>query len=268
MICIVELIKTHMRYFIVFSFLLISSFGFAQNDTILHKIEGNVVNAETLLPMKNVHVINTSKVKGTITNGNGLFEISVQANDTLLFSYLGFETIKVRVSNDWIKNKTAKVVLTEKAYALEEVVLKKYNLTGYVEVDARLIPVIEEKPRYSISGLNAGYEAGDKSPSAATKVLQSIFNPADFLYNVFGKRPKQMRKLKEMKKDNTIRDLLATKYDRQTLAALLEVDKDDIPVILQNCNYSEYFIKTANDLQILDAISDCYEEYKVLKQNN
>ena len=70
-----------------------------------------------------------------------------------------------------------------------------------------------------------------------------------------------------MKKDDTIRELLATKFDRETLAALLEIDKDDIPLILQNCNYSQYFIKTANDLQILEAISSCYEEYKILKKN-
>jgi len=32
------------------------------------------------------------------------------------------------------------------------------------------------------------------------------------------------------------------------------------------CSYSEEFIKTANDLQIMDAISECYEQYKVLKK--
>lgn len=256
-----------MRFFIVFSFLFLSFLGFAQNDTIVSRIEGIVINAETRLPISNVHVINTTLVKGTVTDGNGFFELNAKVNDTILFSYLGFETIKVRVTNDWKKNISAKVAITEKAYALEEVIVRKYNLTGYIEVDTELIPVIEDQYRYSISGLNAGYEVGNKSPSAVGKVIQSIFNPADFLYNVFGKRPKQMKKLKEMKKDNTIRDLLATKYDRQTLAALLEVDKDDIPLILQNCNYSEYFIKTANDLQILDAISACYEEYKILKKN-
>ncbi|MEY2739810.1 MAG: hypothetical protein RL259_1719, partial [Bacteroidota bacterium] len=77
----------------------------------------------------------------------------------------------------------------------------------------------------------------------------------------------EMKKLKEMKKDDTVRNLLATKFDRETLAALLEIDKDDIPQILSNCNYSEYFIQTANDLQIMDAISLCYEEYKILKKN-
>jgi hypothetical protein len=35
----------------------------------------------------------------------------------------------------------------------------------------------------------------------------SIFNPADMLYNFFGK-PKELKKLKEMKKDDTVRNLL------------------------------------------------------------
>lgn len=267
MICIFEIRFTIMKHFIAFCFLFIAGIGFSQNDTITHAIKGTVVNAETLLPMDRVNVINTTRVKGTITNGSGVFELNVKVNDTLLFSYLGFETIKVRITNDWIKNKTAKIIMAEKAFILDEITVRKYKLTGYVEVDTKLIPVEENNFRYSIPGINAGYEVGDKSPSAVTKVLQSIFNPVDFLYNVFGKRPKEMKKLKEMKKDNTIRDLLATKFDRETLASLLEVSVDDIPLILQNCNYSEYFIKTANDLQILDAISDCYESYKVLQKS-
>lgn len=255
-----------MRYFVVFLFALAINLGWAQKDTLVN-IKGTVVNNETKLPISNVNVINATRVTGTATSGSGTFEIATKLNDTLLFSYIGFETVKVKVTNDWIKNNPTKIYLSEKAYVLDEVVIRQYQLTGYVEVDTQLIPVADDGYRYSISGLNAGYEAGDKAPGAVSKVLGSIFNPADFLYNTFGKRPKEMKKLKEMKKDDTVRNLLATKFDRETLAALLEIDKDDIPLILQNCNYSEYFIQTANDLQIMDAISLCYEEYKVLKKN-
>lgn len=255
-----------MKYFVVFLFVLVANLGWAQKDTLVN-IKGTVVNNETKLPISNVNVINATRVTGTTTSGSGTFEIATKLNDTLLFSYVGFETVKVKVTNDWIKNNPTKIYLSEKAYVLDEVVIRQYQLTGYVEVDTQLIPVADDGYRYSISGLNAGYEAGDKAPGAVSKVLGSIFNPADFLYNTFGKRPKEMKKLKEMKKDDTVRNLLATKFDRETLAALLEIDKDDIPLILQNCNYSEYFIQTANDLQIMDAISLCYEEYKVLKKN-
>lgn len=255
-----------MKYFVVFLFVLVANLGWAQKDTLVN-IKGTVVNNETKLPISNVNVINATRVTGTATSGSGTFEIATKLNDTLLFSYIGFETVKVKVTNDWIKNNPTKIYLSEKAYVLDEVVIRQYQLTGYVEVDTQLIPVADDGYRYSISGLNAGYEAGDKAPGAVSKVLGSIFNPADFLYNTFGKRPKEMKKLKEMKKDDTVRNLLATKFDRETLAALLEINKDDIPLILQNCNYSEYFIQTANDLQIMDAISLCYEEYKVLKKN-
>jgi len=44
------------------------------------------------------------------------------------------------------------------------------------------------------------------------------------------------------------------------------VEKIDINEILRNCSYSENFILSANDLQILEAISQCYEEYKLLNR--
>ena len=60
--------------------------------------------------------------------------------------------------------------------------------------------------------------------------------------------------------------MLAIKYDRETLEELLQLNIIDIDEILRNCNFSENFIRTANDLQILEAISGCYEEYKVLRR--
>jgi hypothetical protein len=35
----------------------------------------------------------------------------------------------------------AKIFLTEKAIALEEVVIRPFNLTGYLEVDSKTIPL-------------------------------------------------------------------------------------------------------------------------------
>ena len=63
-----------------------------------------------------------------------------------------------------------------------------------------------------------------------------------------------------------IRNLLAGRFDREMLTVLLQVDRVDLDEIVRQCNYSQGFIETANDLQILDAISECYEEYKVLSR--
>ncbi len=254
-----------MKYFVVFLFILLSLTVHAQIQESSHKVDGIILSNTTKQPLSSVNIINVNKVRGATTNSSGYFEIDVQVNDTLHITSLGFQSLRVRVTNDWIKNKSTKIQLTEKAIALEEVVIRPFNLTGYLEVDTKIIPV-KENYRYSISGLTQGYEAGAYSPNAFGRVLGSIFNPADMLYNFFGNKPKELKKLKEMKKDDTVRNLLESKFDRETIAVLLGIDKNEIPEILQRCNYSESFIKTANDLQIMDAISGCYEEYKVLKK--
>lgn len=253
-----------MRYFAVFFFLVLSVVGTAQE--LSQKVSGTVVNDHTQAAISNVNIINLNKLRGTTSDEKGKFELEVSVNDTLHLSLIGFQSIKIRVTNDWIKNKNTTIKLTEKAIALEEIVIMPYTLTGYLEVDSKLIPM-HENYRYSISGLSTGYEAGEYSPNAFGRVIGSIFNPADMLYSFFSKRPKELKKLREMRKDDTVRNLLESKYDRETVSVLLGIDKRDIPEILQRCNYSEAFVKTANDLQILDAISQCYEEYKVLKRN-
>ena len=254
-----------MRYFVVFFFVLLSTLSGAQETELAQTVSGTISNDNTLLPLANVNIININKVIGTISNYKGDFEIKVSVNDTLHLSLIGFKSIKVRVTNDWIKNKVTRIQMTEKAIALEEVLIRPYDLTGYLEIDSRLIPT-KENYRYSISGLSEGYEAGETAPSAFGRVMGSIFNPADMLYNFFGKKPKELKRIKEMKKDDTVRNLLASKFDRETISVLLGVDKKEIAEILERCNYSESFVKTANDLQIMDAISECYEEYKVLKK--
>lgn len=254
-----------MKYFVVFFFLLLTTITFAQETTTSLKVSGTIVNDSNDQPLAYANIINVNKVKGTTTDTKGNFEIEVSQSDTLHVSLLGFQSIKVRVTNDWLKTKKTVIKLTEKAIALEEVIIRPFNLTGYLEVDSKLIPT-KENFRYSISGLTQGYEGGHYSPDAFGKVLGSIFNPADMLYNIFGNKPKELRRLKELKKDDTVRKTLESKYDREMIATLLGIEITEIPEILKRCNYSESFIQTANDLQIMDAISGCYEEYKILKK--
>jgi hypothetical protein len=215
--------------------------------------------------MSSVHVLNLNTIVGSISNDKGVFEIEAKANDTLYFSYLGYKPLKVAVTQDMIKFENPKFKLTVLAYALEEVILQPYQLTGYLAIDVKNVP-LNPAGRYQIQGLPSnGYEAGNRNRSSISKAVGALFNPADFLYNLFGKNPKQMRKLKKMRADDEIKNLLASKFDRQVLIQLLGIDLVNIEEILRNCNYSKSFIREANDLQILEAISGCYEEFKILQ---
>lgn len=249
---------------LLFSFFMVTAVCVSQDDI---RVKGTVISTTTTQPLGSVNIVNLNLVKGTSSDEDGHFNIVARVNDTLHFSYLGFKSIKVKVTNDWLKFGDVKIEMTELALALEEVVVRQLRLTGYLEVDILQVP-IKTNYRYSISGLStAGYEGGNNSRRGLSKVLGSIFNPADFLYNIFGKKPKELKKLRQMKEDNEIRNLLASRFDREMLMVLLQVDKVDLDEIVSQCNYSKDFIETANDLQILDAISECYEEYKVLTRN-
>lgn len=253
-----------MNRFLLLIILLIS---FTINGQNSNTVRGKIVRAGTITPLENVNIVNLNKVIGTATDTNGDFEIRANVNDTLHLSYLGYKSIKVRVTNDWVNFGTsATIEMTELALALEEVVVNQIKLTGYLELDIQQVPV-QQNFRYSISGLNTGYESKPRPTGAITRVLGAIFNPADFLYKMFGKKPNEMHKLRKMKKDDEIRNILASRFDREMLTTLLQVDKVDLDLLISECNYSNDFVRTANDLQILDALSECYEEYKVLSRS-
>ena len=109
-----------MRYFTLLFLFLFSLSTLAQDNTVGQKVSGTIVNDNSLLPINNANVININKVKGVVTNASGYFEMEVSVSDTLHISILGYQSLRIRVTNDWLKNGTAKILMTEKAIALEK----------------------------------------------------------------------------------------------------------------------------------------------------
>ena len=109
------------KVFLLLLFFVFTNTFFSQDDKI---VSGTILNSKTNLPLENVNIVNLNKVIGTATSKEGKFDINAQVNDTLHFSYLGYKSIKVRVTNDWINFGTNTTIeLTELALALEEVVV-------------------------------------------------------------------------------------------------------------------------------------------------
>ncbi|MBC2845904.1 carboxypeptidase-like regulatory domain-containing protein [Winogradskyella flava] len=257
-----------MRYFLILLLCFTTVNSYSQDSTATktpERVKGTIISSTSQEPLSEVNIVNINQVVGTATDDNGQFEIKAKVNDTLHLSYIGYKSIKVRVTNDWLKFGNTEITMTELALALEEVTVKQLELTGYLEVDMKQVP-IQSNNQYRISGLYGKAYEGRKT-NIATKVLGAIFNPADFLYNMFGKKPNEMHKLKKIKEDDEIRNQLAKRFDREMLMVLLQVTKYDLDEIVNQCNYSKDFINTANDLQMLDAISECYEEYKVIQRS-
>lgn len=105
--------KTLTKLFFLFAMLLLSQLTSAQASL----VKGQVVDKEGN-PLPGVSVLQLGSTNGTITSIDGKYAISnLNENDSLRFSYVGFNNQVIKVGRQTIIN----VVLLESASALEEV---------------------------------------------------------------------------------------------------------------------------------------------------
>ena len=255
-----------MKKLLLLIFIFASFKTFSQKDSLTVKnLKGQIIHASTKKYLSAAHILNLNTVEGTITNDNGYFEIPTKINDTVLVSYLGYASIKLRITNDLLKGNELLIALYEKPEEIKEVVIKSTKLIGVLEIDVKQVPK-DRFTRIKINGLPQTYEVGKPKVKDFSSPLAALFQPVDFLYNLFGQKPKQLRKLKKLKQEDDLRKMLAGKFDREVMMEYLQMDSKELAELLVNCDYSEYFIRKASDLQVIEAVLDCYENYKAIKK--
>lgn len=249
-----------------------SNVSYGQDSLEIKEIEsvdlkGQVVNGFDKKPLPGAHIYNMNTVRGTISNNDGTFKIATRVNDTIFLSYLGFQSIKIKITNDLLKGNELEIALFEKAENIAEVTVKSTKLIGVLEIDAKNIPK-DKFTRIHINGLPQTYEVGRPTQKVYNSPTDAIFHPIDFVYNLFGKKPKQLKRLKQLQKDNEIRDMLDKKVNRELMLEYLELSRKELNELLSDCNYSNYFITKASDIQVIEAVLECYESHKALKKGS
>ncbi len=124
------------------------------------QVKGKVTDANDGSGMPGVTVGVKGTTKGVITDGEGMYTVSVANGATLVFSYIGYETKEVAVGNQSEIN----VAITASATTLNETIvigygtLKKSDLTGAVGSvrEAQL----KERPSTSLNQALSGRMAG------------------------------------------------------------------------------------------------------------
>ena len=247
--------------------LFLSLSAFSQKDSIPNTmLKGQIIHAIDDSVLSAAHVLNLNTVQGTITNDKGYFELATKVNDTILVSYLGYSSIKIKITNDLLKaDNELEIALYEKPEEVKEVIIKSTKLIGVLEIDVKQVPK-DRFTRIHINGLPQTYEVGKPNKKDFSSPVAALFQPVDFLYNLFGKKPKQLKKLQKLKKEDDLRKMLAGKFDREVMMEYLDMDRQELSELLTDCSYSDYFIKKASDLQMIEAILDCYENHKALKK--
>jgi hypothetical protein len=228
-------------------------------------LQGKIISINDSKPLQSAHIINLNSVKGTITNSKGLFEIPAKVNDTIFVSYIGYQSVKLKITNDLLKGNELEIAIHEKIVNINEITIKSHVLIGVLVVDAKNVPQ-DSYSRIHINGLPQAYEVGHAYNKSFNSGLGAIFNPVDFWYNKFGKKPKEIKRLKKLKEGNQMRNIMEQNYSREVMMDYLDMSRKELNDLLTECNYSGRFISKASDLQIIEAVLECYENYRAIQK--
>ena len=231
----------------------------------IRSLRGRIISIVDKQPLQSAHIVNLNSVEGTITNSNGQFEIPAVVNDTIFISYIGYQSIKLKVTNDLLKGNELEIAIHEKVVNIQEITVKSHKLIGVLVVDAKNVPE-DSYSRIHINGLPQAYEIGNSYKRNYNSGLGAIFNPVDFWYNKFGKKPREMERLRKLKEGDKMRSMMEQKYSREIMMDYLDMSRKELNDLLTECNYSGRFINKASDLQIIEAVLECYENYRALQK--
>ncbi|WP_435354486.1 TonB family protein [Emticicia sp. SJ17W-69] len=114
-------------------------------------IKGRVIAAEDGKPLAGVAITIRGKNIGTTTDVDGNYQINANPVDELIFTFVGFETSSVLVSDKKIINVSlrtgSQISIEGRGQALSEIVVAGHKLTNTVESE-EIFTTVEENPTF------------------------------------------------------------------------------------------------------------------------
>ena len=105
------------------------------------RVQGTVISTDDRQPMIGASVVVKGTSSGTITDLDGRYALDVDANATLQFSYIGYETVEEPVQN----RRTINASLVLKTNMLQEVVMMGYSSQKKAELSSAVVTLDAEQ---------------------------------------------------------------------------------------------------------------------------
>ncbi len=123
-------------------------------------------------PLPGVNVLIKGTLSGSVTDLNGAFTLDVNTGDTLVFSYIGYSTVNIIISNQT----TLSIVLSETVDALQEVIVYGYGSITKEKFNGA-VSKIDNKALNNFSSAN--FEQSLSGNLAGIQVIENGKNPGE-----------------------------------------------------------------------------------------
>lgn len=218
------------------------SSAFAQGQM----LTGWVIDQKEQMVIPQTHVINKTTMDGKLSDENGFFEIAIQLGDTIVFSNIAYQYYYFVYQDTNQPLQEVLIEMKEQNYLLDEVSVFAYELTTNKPKEMTL-----QKPRVPNND-----ELRQQKPIQA-----SISNPAEFLYNLFGSKPRELRKLAALQKADAYRKKLEQSNNRTSVKQLTGLSEEELEAFMFYCKFAPVRIRTMNDYEYLKSLQRCYRQY-------
>lgn len=237
--------------------------GLAQ-DLPQRELSGRVIANEK--NVADVHVMNTSLGKATITNSTGQFQISVRLGDTLLFSAIQFRRKSFIISQEIYDARVIAVPLEEFVNELDEVVLRPYDLSGDLGKDMQQIDT-EGVVSATILGLPNPYH---KPPTQAERKLFEATSggglvPLNPILNAITGRTKYLKKVLKAQSIYARTERVRDFYADSLFVQDLKIPSASIDDFMYYCEVDPGFsgvVDSKDRLQIWEFLKDKSGSYR------
>ena len=159
-------------------------------------ILGKIVTSDSLLPVRNTHVISKMGHCGTISNRDGVFYIPAKTVDTLWVSCLGFSRKLIPVDST-LSIDTMQIVLERDTITLKEVTVfpfYDYNTFKQTIINMPSIPVPREIQRLNeeLASMRTGKK---RDPYFNIENMGITLSPLQYLYDHYNSSARRQNKL-------------------------------------------------------------------------
>ena len=206
-------------------------------------VKGVVYDTDGINPIVYVYALNRNTDIGTMTDPSGRFELSAHYNDTLIFSYLGYEVRRVflHTLKDSVRQRGLylKVILVKKVMNLQQVIIMSKEFTK--EEKQYYTAKIEEYQRFKEQGIES---------------------PITGLYMAFSKEGKSLKKLTVMYDQLIYEELLEKRLNNEKLRQVTNDPQIDCDAFRSYCRLSDDFLTLASEYDLFEVVLRKYKDYK------
>jgi mRNA-degrading endonuclease HigB of HigAB toxin-antitoxin module len=212
----------------------------------LSNIKGVISHFDT--PVQDIHILNITSNRGTISDINGRFEIDVKVNDTLLISHLEYTSKKVIVKQIDIENGILKIYIESLTNYLETVELKNHNLSGNLLEDTKDVTIDTILKIYGLQREFMKLASMPSKPNYEVNREKPIMNNVDPIGEggVGGRigipiRDKENELRRELKLKKSIPEKIIRDFGKDYFIEELNIPEDEIHLFISYCEHRQVF---------------------------